>query len=73
MSEPAPDTPATIALESSCPRCGRPMLLPLPADANPSDAQRLALLVLCDACLSRHSCAPEQPEPAPVRWPYADD
>ena len=42
--------PATVALESNCPRCGRVMLLPLPADIEPADAQRLARLIFCAQC-----------------------
>lgn len=73
MSEPAPDTtPGTIALESSCPRCGRTMALPLPPDAGPADAQRLARLILCDSCTAGHYCALEPDEPPPIRWPMAD-
>jgi rRNA maturation protein Nop10 len=70
MSEPV--QPATIALPSSCPRCGKPMVLELPADVDPADAQRLARLILCDACMAGHTPALEPPEPPAVRWPMAD-
>ena len=65
MNEPT----APQSIPTDCPRCGRPMLLELPADADPSDAQRLALLVLCDACTAGHSCALEPSEPPPICWP----
>lgn len=76
-----PVPPATVSLESSCPRCGRAMFLPLPPDCDRADAERLARLILCDRCTSGHYCALEPPEPPAVRWPqqaqprlpYADD
>lgn len=68
MSEPA----ATVALPSSCPRCGKPMVLEMPADADPADAARLARLVLCNACMEGHRPALEPPEPPAVRWPMAE-
>ena len=81
MSEPAQSS--SVALPSSCPRCGRAMTLPLPADCDRADAERLARLILCSHCapepgqtwdltenLSRE---PEQPEARTVRLPYADD
>ncbi|MEI6781266.1 MAG: hypothetical protein WCQ21_10145 [Verrucomicrobiota bacterium] len=44
----------TVEIETSCPRCGNRMTLWLPSDTEPADAQRLAQLVLCDACEAWH-------------------
>ena len=56
-----PDNAAAVALETTCPRCGRPMSLPLPPDTDRADAERLARLVLCDACTAGTG-------PLPVEW-----
>lgn len=55
------------AIESTCPRCGRAMLLPLPADCDPVDAQRLAKFVLCESC-SPPVEEPKHPEPTRASW-----
>ena len=65
-----PDTTATIALETGCPRCGRTMVLALPPDCDTADAARLARLVLCDRCTAEQSAQTEQAE---TRLPYRDD
>jgi hypothetical protein len=59
-------------LETSCPRCGRAMVLELPSGCDKADAERLSRLILCDRCMADHRPALEPPEPAPVRWPMAD-
>lgn len=64
--------PETMTLETPCPRCGRTMVLPLPADCDRADALRLSKLILCDTCMEGHRPALEPPEPPTVRWPMAD-
>ena len=59
----------TVELESSCPRCGHGMTLALPADTDQADAQRLASLILCDACMAWPGWHRGQPWDAPVRLP----
>lgn len=69
MSPEANPPPAPVMLESSCPRCGHAMLLPLPSDCDLADAQRLSRLIICDSCAGQPK--PEQ-EPPKARLPYKD-
>ena len=64
---------ATVELETSCPRCGNRMSLWLPPDTDQADAQRLASLILCDACMAWPGWHRGQPWDAPVSLPYTED
>ncbi len=70
MSEP--DTAAPMVLETTCPKCGRVMRLPLPPGLEAEDSKRLAGLVLCDLCMDNYPKQPK-PEARTARLPYADD
>ena len=66
-----------MTIRTSCPKCGRDIDLPLPEGIEVADAQRLARLVLCDACAARvfgrHDPEPDELERAEIRLPYADE
>jgi len=61
-----------VSLATRCPKCRRPMALPLPPGLVVAAAERLAGLVLCAACLDADAPAPPPP-PRVVRLPYRDD
>jgi hypothetical protein len=75
------NTPAAVILEASCPRCGRAMQLPLPADIDKADAERLARLIICNRCAPEPGqgweltedldSRPEQPQGDGGRYPMS--
>jgi hypothetical protein len=82
MSEPT--QPATTMIDTSCPRCHRPMSLTLTDGLDRQDFERLAKLLLCNSCAPewhgarptgqmRHSTPHAAPRSASYRAPYADD
>ena len=61
----------TYPLTYPCPRCHKPMVLPLPPDVDPHDARRIAKLILCDKCMVERGL--KHTESKAVRLPYAGD
>ena len=89
MSEPTqPATVAapTVAIATTCPRCGSAMSLPLEDGCDRADALRLSKLVLCNSCSpdwhgarvrptghTRHSTPHAAPQRAGYRAPPTPD
>jgi hypothetical protein len=61
------------ALRTDCPRCGRVMVLEIPAGADAVDIERIARLVLCDQCSGANEPKPAKAKTEGQWLPYRDD